>query len=131
MTNPARILIVDDCPIQTLMLTVLLEPQGYAVSAVKSGEQALAQLHTTSPDLILLDNILPGISGVETYQRIRAVSVWSTIPIIMVTGQRPDEQGAARAAGIEHFLPKPPPAEDLQACIAALLSQAVPAAPAA
>ena len=129
--NLAHILIVDDSPLQTLMLKLLLEPYGYAVQAVESGEDALEQLQAAPPDLILLDNILPGMSGVETYQHIRAVPAWSTIPIIMVSGLKPDEQQEARDAGIQHFLPKPPPAEDLQACITTLLQPSVSAALAA
>ena len=112
------ILIVDDSQEVRLLLQTLLESNGYAECVVTagSGEEALQVLtmdhsggFTTSVDLILMDIMMPGIDGVETVRRIKAIPKLQDIPIMMVTGQQDSNQLVeAFSAGAMDYLVKPP-----------------------
>lgn len=80
-----------------------------------------------SPDLVLLDLILPGLGGIETYQRIRAIPSCRALPIIMVTGLKEDEQASTHQAGMSKFLTKPPGEEELISRVSAALQAKAPA----
>lgn len=81
----SQILIVDDNPNNTKVLFELLKASGYRVLVAKSGESALERLQSVSPDLILLDVMMPGIDGFETCRRLKASSVTQEIPVIFMT----------------------------------------------
>jgi signal transduction histidine kinase len=80
-----RILVVDDTPINLDAISTVLIDAGYQVSVATSGERALQNLQRRSPDLILLDVMMPGIDGFETCERIKANSKTCNIPIIFMT----------------------------------------------
>ena len=80
-----RILLVDDEPDIVAMLKFRLEKEGYEVITASSGEDCLKEAEEKYPDVILLDVLLPGISGLEVSRRLKANSVTKDIPIIMVT----------------------------------------------
>ncbi|MGH8573973.1 MAG: response regulator, partial [Gammaproteobacteria bacterium] len=71
MKPPARILVVDDTPANVKLLADLLAVQGYAVSTAANGDEALAKVAAEDPDLVLLDIMMPGISGYEVCRAIR------------------------------------------------------------
>src|SRR5947208_6772695 len=71
MTTPAKILIVDDTPHNVKLLADLLAVKGYAVLTASSGAQALEKVETEAPDLVLLDVVMPAMSGYEVCRKIR------------------------------------------------------------
>ncbi|MBD1909177.1 MULTISPECIES: response regulator [unclassified Leptolyngbya] len=79
------ILIVDDIPTNIKVLVDYLDKAGFKISVAKSGESALEKVHKVSPDLILLDVMMPGIDGFETCQRLKENPVSQKIPIIFMT----------------------------------------------
>ncbi|MBM3235624.1 response regulator [Candidatus Poribacteria bacterium] len=81
----ATILIVDDIPANLNLLREALEPQGYKILGTTSGERALQIAHRTTPDLILLDIVMPGIDGFETCRRLKAEPKTADIPVIFIT----------------------------------------------
>jgi two-component system cell cycle sensor histidine kinase/response regulator CckA len=106
--HPAHILIVEDERNDRVLLELLLTPLGYAIRTAASGEEALAMVKAHLPDLILLDIILPGMSGHEVAAQLKATPASMNVPIIMVTAL---EDRKARMlgllAGAEEFLTKP------------------------
>jgi putative two-component system response regulator len=104
----ARILVIDDDEKTREIMRLLLREKGYEAIEAESGETALELMKTELPDLILLDVEMPGISGFEVVERLKADGRTRTIPVIMVTGlgdQRSRLQ--ALANGAEDYLPKP------------------------
>lgn len=102
------ILIVDDEAQNRRLLEVLLQPEGYATVTAAGAEDALAAIAAHSPDLILLDIMMPGMDGYQLASLLKAAESTAHIPIIMVTALF--ERGARRAglgAGAEEFLTKP------------------------
>ena len=110
----AHILIVEDDPNITKLLSVRLEHSGYIVTVAPDGDHALANVHTYAPDLILLDIMLPGLSGFEVAKRLKLDITTSHIPIIMLTA-RSDGQSAMTgvARGADAYLTKPIDFSDL------------------
>jgi DNA-binding NarL/FixJ family response regulator len=80
------VLVVDDSAEMLHWLTDTLEAEGYAVRVARSGEEALERLEFLVPDAVLLDAMMPGLSGFETCRRIKADPGWSHIPVIFMTG---------------------------------------------
>jgi DNA-binding response OmpR family regulator len=101
----AKILIVDDDPQIRRRLRLGMSGQGYIVDGAKSGAEALDQLHTLQPDLVLLEIEMPGIDGIETSRMIRATS---DAGAIMLTAKKSvEDQIAAFDAGAGDFVSKP------------------------
>ena len=80
------LLLVDDVPQSLGALGIELEADGYTVLVAHSGEAALQRLDLVTPDAILLDALMPGLSGFETCRLIKANPAWSHIPVIFMTG---------------------------------------------
>ena len=102
------ILLVDDEPDMLEMLSVRLKKAGYKVITAITGEDCLQKAEEKYPDLILLDILLPGISGFEVARRLKAKDITKDIPIIMVTaliGEDAEEKGLER--GADYFISKP------------------------
>src|SRR5207244_4500388 len=121
----AHILIVDDDSRVTSALRRMLAYEGYQVSSASDGEGALAIARTKSPDLVILDLMLPGIDGLEVCRRLRAVD--DDIAVLMLTAR---DAVADRVAGLEtgadHYLVKPFALEELLARLKALLRRCNP-----
>lgn len=121
----AHILIVDDDSRVTSALRRTLAYEGYQVSSASDGEGALAIARTKSPDLVILDLMLPGIDGLEVCRRLRAVD--DDIAVLMLTAR---DAVADRVAGLEtgadDYLVKPFALEELLARIKALLRRCNP-----
>jgi signal transduction histidine kinase len=106
--EPRRILIVDDEPQDLRLMEVLLTSEGYRVQAAASGQEALAIVRKESPDLVLLDVLMPGIDGYQVAAEIKADSASRNIPIILITALD-DREARLRGleSGAEDFLSKP------------------------
>jgi len=105
MTEP-QILLVDDEAIALTNLTHVLQREGYAVTACRDGEAALAALKRSEFDLVLTDLKMPGIDGMEVLREVRAS--YPDVPVIMITGYATlDSAVEAMKAGAYHYIAKP------------------------
>ncbi len=108
MRDPARILVVDDIPDNVEILRMRLGSMGYEVVVAEDGERALAVVHETTPDLILLDIMMPRIDGLEVVRRLKADATLPFIPVILVTAKAsPTDVVAGLDAGGDDYLSKP------------------------
>ncbi|MCS4277543.1 MULTISPECIES: response regulator transcription factor [Mycetocola] len=115
----ARILVVEDEASLSEPLVYLLEREGHTVSLAENGTDALAKFHTDNPEVILLDLMLPGISGTEVCRQIRALS---TVPIIMVTAKDDEvDVVVGLELGADDYVTKPYKSRELLARIRAVL----------
>lgn len=102
------VLLVDDEPLNLELLAAYLEPDGYCVTAVRSGSAALEQVASEPPDLILLDAMMPGLDGFAVCAQLKSAVETRLIPVVMVTALAAREdrvQGIA--VGADDFLSKP------------------------
>lgn len=120
-----HILLVDDDPRLTSALRRTLSYEGYQISTVSDGESALNQIRLNPPDLLILDLMLPGISGMEVCRRLR--SAGETMAVLMLTAR---DAVADRVSGLEtgadDYLVKPFATEELLARVKALLRRRPP-----
>lgn len=123
----ATVLLVEDEPGIQELLRFNLQQAGHAVVAALNAEQALDVIRETLPDLILLDWMLPGMSGIELAKRLRSDSRTSTIPIIMLTA-RGEEQDkiAGLETGADDYITKPFSPRELVARIKAVMRRRAP-----
>ncbi|MBZ9936667.1 phosphate regulon transcriptional regulator PhoB [Mesorhizobium sp. BR1-1-16] len=122
-----RVMIVEDEEALGLLLRYNLEAEGYTVEVVPRGDDAETRLKETAPDLLLLDWMLPGISGIELCRRLRARDTTRTLPIIMLTA-RGEEQERIRglATGADDYVVKPFSVPELMARVRAILRRSRP-----
>lgn len=125
LAQTPRILVVDDNRSNRIILSTILEHFGCEVREAESGEEAIATLGETSFDAVLLDQTLPGLSGVETLQAIRALpDAGALTPVIPVTGRvGPADRAAFAAAGAIGFVEKPVSAQAIRDSISRVLGQ--------
>jgi len=110
------VLVVDDVPANVDVVLGFLAQAGYRVLVSESGNRALEQLTLVLPDIILLDLMMPGLDGIETCKRIKAITEWSRIPVIMMTAaDELSKKLAAFEAGAVDFVTKPVQPEEVQA----------------
>jgi class 3 adenylate cyclase/CheY-like chemotaxis protein len=122
MTAAAKILVVDDTPQNVLLLADLLGSKGYAVAVAASGAEALDRIASEPVDLVLLDVVMPQMSGYEVCQKIRANPSTAILPVIMVTALDPGpERVKGLDAGADDFLTKPINQSELLARVRSLL----------
>lgn len=86
------VLVVDDAPDTLRMLCDALAGEGYTVLVARSGEEALRRFEMMVPDAVLLDGVMPGLSGFETCRRLKAEPAWSHVPVLFMTGLADTEQ---------------------------------------
>jgi two-component system phosphate regulon response regulator PhoB len=123
----ARILIVEDEEPLTLLLRYNLEAEGYQVDSVARGDEAETQLRERTPDLIVLDWMLPGVSGIELCRRFRSRPDTAGLPIIMLTARGEEsERIRGLATGADDYIVKPFSVPELIARVRALLRRARP-----
>jgi adenylate cyclase len=108
MRDPARILVVDDIADNVEILRMRLENLGYEVVAANDGEEALDKVRSDTPDLVLLDIMMPKIDGLEVVRRMKADATLPFIPVILVTAKAtPRDVVAGLDAGGDDYLTKP------------------------
>ncbi len=108
MKQNNRLLLVDDEPMNRDMLSRRLEHQGFQVDLAADGPAALARIGEQPPDLVLLDIMMPGMTGVEVLQRLRATHAASQLPVIMVTALKDTDQVVeALNLGANDYITKP------------------------
>jgi two-component system phosphate regulon response regulator PhoB len=119
------ILVVEDEAALATMLRYNLEKQGYRVEEAGDGQEALNLIAETGPDLVLLDWMLPTLSGIEVCRQIRRRHETRNLPVIMVTA-RSEDQDAVRGLniGADDYITKPFSMEGLLARVRALLRRA-------
>jgi two-component system phosphate regulon response regulator PhoB len=124
---PATILVVEDEPAIQELISYNLAQAGHQLLKADSAEQALRLVQTSLPDLVLLDWMLPGISGVEFARRLRADRRTRQIPLIMLTA-RSDEQDKLTGleTGADDYVTKPFSPRELNARVKAVLRRRAP-----
>ncbi|HSD40591.1 MAG TPA: response regulator [Burkholderiales bacterium] len=122
VAESARILVVDDQADNVQLLADLLSIHGYTVETALSGQGALACVERRAPDLILLDVVMPGLSGLQVLRRLRADARFAVLPIVLVTALDPDvERVNGLEAGADDFLAKPINGHELLARVRSLV----------
>jgi two-component system, OmpR family, phosphate regulon response regulator PhoB len=123
------VLVVEDEPALVTLLRYNLEREGFAVNEAHDGEEALLQLRETTPDAVLLDWMLPRISGIEVCRQIRRAPAWRNLPVIMLTA-RGDEGDRVRGldSGADDYVVKPFSPGELVARLRAVIRRVRPAA---
>ena len=120
--RPARILIADDQRQNRQLLEIMLSKEGFVFLTAEQGEEALAIVAQQSPDLILLDVMMPGMDGYQVAAKIKGNLATRNIPIIMVSGLH--DSGAkmlAKRAGADDFISRPVERTELLARVKNLL----------
>ena len=103
-----NILVVDDNQTIVAIVRETLKSEGYTVCCVYSGQEALEHLEKQTPDLIILDVMMPQMSGMEVLNKIKASSKTSSIPVIMLTvNDKHEDVLEAYKAGAEYYITKP------------------------
>jgi two-component system phosphate regulon response regulator PhoB len=123
----ARILIVEDEEPLTLLLRYNLEAEGYEVETVARGDDADTRLREHIPDLVVLDWMLPGLSGIELCRRLRTRPESRQLPIIMLTARGEEsERVRGLTTGADDYVVKPFSVPELIARVRALLRRSSP-----
>ena len=108
MREPARILVVDDNPANLEIMEARLARQGYEVITARNGDEALVAARAQTPDLILLDVMMPGKDGIQVCRELKADPGLPFMPIILVTAKAdPDDIVAGLDAGGDEYITKP------------------------
>lgn len=114
----ARVLIVDDEPNIVISLEFLMRHEGYEVEVASDGEEALELLASFQPDLVLLDVMMPKLSGFDVLQRIRNDAEFPNPVVVMLTARgREAEAEKGKALGADEYVTKPFATRDLVAVV--------------
>lgn len=126
LTKPL-ILVVEDEPALATLLRYNLEKEGFSVAEAHDGEEALLQLSERTPDAVLLDWMLPQVSGLEICRRIRRTPEWRGLPVIMLTAKG-EEADRVRGleGGADDYVVKPFGVTELLARLKAVMRRARP-----
>ncbi len=118
---PARILVVDDTPDGLYLTRVILEDEGYAIQVAKDGMTALAEVKRWQPDLVVMDVMMPQMSGIEVTRILRQWSEPMFLPILLITAYDQASSVEGLDAGADDFVYKPVNVDELLARVRALL----------
>ena len=113
------VLVVDDVAQNRAVLADMLRPLGFRVEEAEDGEEGLAQALAVRPDIVLMDNVMPVLDGLEAIRRLRQLAPVAGVPVISISASVGDDgERRALAAGANAFLTKPFRAEELLATMA-------------
>lgn len=102
------ILLAEDEPNLRLLVTSTLEDPKYELVSCADGLEALARARDSHPDLLILDWMMPGLTGIDVVRTLRAESGFETVPVVLLTARSQEHDRAeARKAGVTHYLTKP------------------------
>jgi two-component system phosphate regulon response regulator PhoB len=122
-----RILVVEDEAALAYLLVYNLEAEGYQVEHVDNGDEAELRIAETPPDLVILDWMLPGVSGLEICRRLRSREGARDMPVIMLTARgEENERVRGLSVGADDYVVKPFSTPELMARVRALLRRARP-----
>ncbi|MGX1309710.1 two-component system phosphate regulon response regulator PhoB [Amorphus suaedae] len=122
-----KVLIVEDEESLTLLLRYNLEAEGYTVDACARGDEAEIRLRESVPDLLILDWMLPGLSGIELCRRLRNRAQTEKLPVIMLTARGEEtERIRGLSTGADDYMVKPFSVPELMARIRAILRRTKP-----
>lgn len=106
MSALRKVLVVDDDPVVGQSFKRVLSGKGYAVTTAGDGHEAVARLQAETYDMVFTDLRMPGMTGLEVAERVKARQPWTPVVIVTGYGSRRSEE-RARAAGVSEFLHKP------------------------
>jgi DNA-binding response OmpR family regulator len=130
MPPPITVLVVEDDADIAALIAHFLEKTGIASEIVSDGGRALARAKESSPDLVILDLMLPGLSGLEVCRALRADDKTAMLPIVMLTARGEEaERILGLDSGADDYIVKPFSPNELMARVRALLRRAAPAEP--
>lgn len=112
------VLVVDDDPVSVQLLSLILNRSGFKVVDARSGEIGLEQVYQRPPDVVIVDDMMPGMSGGEMCRRIKDDPAISSIPVILISaGTRVQDEDYVRACGADAVLLKPALTHDVVGAI--------------
>ncbi|MEO1700864.1 MAG: phosphate regulon transcriptional regulator PhoB [Pseudomonadota bacterium] len=127
MPAAPNIMVVEDEEALSVLLRYNLEAEGYTVDTILRGDEAEVALQEKTPDLLILDWMLPGVSGIELCRRLRARSSSTQVPIIMLTARGEEsERIRGLTTGADDYVVKPFSTPELMARVKAMLRRARP-----
>lgn len=125
----SQVLIVDDEKSYCNALGNVLEAAGFEVQSAYDAQAATEVLEQYTPDLVLLDVMMPKVDGITFLRRLRTNPAWSETAVIVISAKcQPEDKSTALAAGADRFLAKPFSVDDLRNTIHELMSARSPAA---
>jgi two-component system, OmpR family, phosphate regulon response regulator PhoB len=124
---PMHVMVIEDEDALSMLLRYNLEAEGYKVDTVARGDEAEIRLRETVPDLVLLDWMLPGLSGIELCRRIRQRPETERVPVIMLTARGEEsERIRGLSTGADDYVTKPFSVPELVARVHSLLRRSKP-----
>lgn len=118
------VMLVDDDPQLRHVVSMFFELEGYNVVEAKDGREAITMLAEYIPDVILLDLVMPEVSGLEVCRHVRTDRRLKDIPVVVFTAAEVQEE-ELRAAGADRFITKPYSLEGLRRVVRALIKESV------
>lgn len=121
-----KILVVEDDPAALRLVSYTLESAGYQVDSAVNGVEGLRKAQQETPDVLVLDVMLPGIDGFEVCHRLRSSSTapQNRLPILMLTAKSQDaDRAAGEKVGADLYLTKPATPREITAAVQSLLAQ--------
>lgn len=122
--SEVSVLVVDDIPLNILLIEKMLKRFGFEIRRAESGQQALDAIAERQPQLVLLDIMMPGMSGYEVLEKIRQTKSMEELPVVMLSALSANNDiSQASGLGANDFLTKPVVMEHLLNCVATQLNK--------